>query len=368
MITYKFKLYQSKKNKNLHQQIDISGIVWNHFLALQKRYYRRYNKYISFNRMCKYLTKLKKSNKYSYWNLVGSQALQDILKRLDIAYRRFFKKIAKRPPKFKKVKHYKSFTLKQAGYRFLENNKIKISNKTYRYFKSRDILGRIKQVIIKRNTTGDLYIFVITDLEIRPYLKTTKGNTEGFDFGLKTFLTSSIGDKYKSPLFLKQSLSSLRKLSKSHSKKKKGSNNRNKSRINLAKLHEKIVNQRQYYFYKLAHELCQKYDCIIFEDLNLKGMVKLWGRKVNDLAFNKFLSILQWVSTKYGVTIKFIDRFYPSSKMCSKCGFINRDLTLSDREWKCSECNNVHDRDINAAINIKRVGTSTHELGKVSQS
>jgi len=155
----------------------------------------------------------------------------------------------------------------------------------------------------------------ISDLGI----KSATSKIAGFDFGLKTFLTCSDGSQIESPQFLKQSLNLIKRASRSHSKKVKGSANKERSRKNLVRKHEDVTNRRSDWFWKLAHELTSKFDILCFETLNLKGMKKLWGRKVSDLAFREFTQILDWVAIKKGKQVIYIDPWYPSSKTCSKC-------------------------------------------------
>lgn len=190
----------------------------------------------------------------------------------------------------------------------------------------------------------------------------------GFDFGLKMFLTCSDGAKIESPQFLKQSLNAIEKASRQHSKKPKGSANRERARLNLVRKHEDVCNRRSDWFWKLAHELTNRFDVLCFETLNLKGMQRLWGRKISDLAFGEFLQILEWVATKKGKQVVFIDQWYPSSKTCSNCGHILEKLDLSIREWRCPSCQQVNGRDENAAKNICAVGASTAKLGDVRQA
>jgi len=180
-----------------------------------------------------------------------------------------------------------------------------------------------------------------------------------FDFGLKTFLTCSEGFQVESPLFLKQAINAIKKANKQHSRKVKGSFKREQSRLNLARKHEDVVNQRTDWFWKLAHTLTNEFDVLCFETLNLKGMQRLWGRKVSDLAFGNFLQILEWVARKKGKEVVYIDRWYPSSKTCSNCGHILDELDLSVRRWRCPSCQSENDRDENASINIKLVGATT---------
>ena len=234
---------------------------------------------------------------------------------------------------------------------------------------SRKIDGDIKTLTVKRDSLGDIYILITLENYVN-LVHTTSGKSVGMDFGLKTFLTmydGSVIDKKYSPLYFLASLNLIRKRSRELSSKKKGSNHRKQAVLNLARLHRKIYNQRLVFFFKLSLSL-SVYDNVFTCDLNLKGMQRLWGRKVSDVAYNKFINIL---SSKTNV-IK-IDRFYPSSKTCSKCNYIKQDLKLSGRVWICPSCHTVHERDENASKTVYaegmriliRVGTSTLGVGSV---
>ncbi|MCL6751607.1 transposase [Nostoc sp. CCCryo 231-06] len=327
-----------------------------------------WGKHLSCAKLQSHIAKLRKRN--PFWQSVGSQAVQDICQRIEKAYQLFFKynKKGVRPPGFKKVKKYKSFTLKLAGYKFLGGNRIKIGNRVYQFWKSRDIEGTVKTLTIKRTPLGELFIVVVVDDAFSPEIKFTTGKIAGFDFGLKTFLTCSDGTRIESPEFFKQSLNAIKKASKHHSKKLKRSANRERARKNLVRKYEDISNSRRDWFWKLAHELTDKFDILCFETLSLKGMQRLWGRKISDLAFGEFLQILEWVAKKKSKQIIYIDRSYPSSKTCSNCGHILESLDLSVREWRCHQCQSVNGRDENAAKNIQIVGASTIKLGDVSRA
>lgn len=350
MITYKYKLYRTDKTKHLDRMLREACFVWNHALALQKRYYRLYGKYINSGRMKAHFVKRIKRN------LLGAQTVQEIIERLDIAYKRFFEHLAIRPPKFRKAKDFVSISYKQNGFS-LCGNEITISKiqKSYKYSKSRDYEGRVKRVVLKRNRLGEYFILIVTDAEPSKYGKTLKGASVGIDFGLKKYLTLSDGTAYDNPQFMKESLVELRRRNRNLSKCKKGSNNRERKRRELDRLMNDICNKRSDFQWKLAHELCRKYDRIFIEDLNLGGMNRRWGRKMHDLAHAEFVQKLEYVAVKYGVVIHKIDRFYPSSKTC-ECGYINKELKLSDRQWVCPECGTIHDRDLLAANNILRRG------------
>jgi putative transposase len=365
MKTLKFKLYEHKRNKHLKRTINASGVIYNHCIALHKRYYRMWGKHLSCAKLQSHVAKMRKRKEF--WQLVGSQAVQDICQRIEKAYQLFFKHNKKgvRPPGFKKVKKYKSFTLKQAGYKFLGGNRVKIGLRVYQFWKSRELEGKVKTLTIKRTPLGELFMVIVVDEGSKPEIEVKTGKIAGFDFGLKTFLTCSDGSVTESPQFLKQSLNGIKKASKHHSTKLKGSVNRERARKNLVRKHEDITHRRRDWFWKLAHELTSKFDVLCFETLNLKGMQRLWGRKISDLAFGEFLQILEWVAKKKNKQIVFIDRWYPSSKTCSNCGQVLENLDLSVREWRCLGCQSVNGRDENAARNIQMVGASTIGLGDV---
>jgi putative transposase len=368
MRTLKFKFYQHKRNRYLKRQINAAGVIYNHCIALHKRYYRMFKKHLNCAKLQAHIAKLRKRK--PFWKSVGSQAVQDICQRIEKGYQLFFQHHKKgvRPPRFKKVKKYKSFTLKQAGYKFLSGNRVKIGSRIFQYWNSREIAGTVKTVTIQRTPLGELFMVVVVDQVDELGIKFETGKSAGFDFGLKTFLTCSDGSKIESPQFFKQSLNAVRKANCQLSSKVKGSNNRERARKNLARRHEAIANRRRDWFWKLAHELTDKFDVLYFETLNLKGMQQLWGRKVSDLGFREFLSILEWVAKKKGKQVGYIGPWFPSSKTCSHCGHVLESLDLNTREWRCPDCDSVNDRDENAALNIKRVGASTLELGDVRRA
>ena len=263
-------------------------------------------------------------------------------------------------PRFKPRRKYKSFTLLQAGWKLLPGNRIKIGKRIYSYFKSRDVFGNPKRCTIKRDAVGDVYICILTDYVEPDLHRVMTGKIAGFDFGLKRYLTGHNGHDIDSPEFFKHSLNAIKRANRNHSRKRKGSHNRERARLELARKHRKIERQREDFHWKLAHQLTDEYDEIRFEDLNLQGMKALWGRKVSDLGFADFVKKLVYIAKRKGVKIKFIDKWYPSSKTCSACGVVNEALNLRDRNWQCKDCGATHDRDRNAAINIFRVGASTH--------
>ena len=370
MKPYKFQLYSNHGNRELHKTIGGHAHVWNHCVALQRRYYALYGKYISKFRLINHISKLKRTNRFAHWNQLPSQAIQDVAARIDKGYRAMFEARASGKrwgrPRFKPRRKYKSFTLLQAGWQLLLGNRIKIGKRIYSYFKSRDVFGNPKRCTIKRDAVGDVYICILTDYVEPDHNRVMTGKIAGFDFGLKRYLTGHNGHDIDSPEFFKRSLNAIKRANHNHSRKRKGSNNHERARLDLARKHRKIERQREDFHWKLAHQLTDEYDEIRLEDLNLQGMKALWGRKVSDLGFADFVKKLVYIAKRKGVKIKFIDKWYPSSKTCSACGVVNETLNLRDRNWQCNDCGITHDRDRNAAINIYRVEASTHEGEVVS--
>lgn len=360
MIAYKYKLYRTDRTKHLDRMLREACFVWNHALVLQKRYYRLYHKYIGIGKMKAHFAKR------VHRNLLHSQTTQEILERLDTAYQRFFIRLAKRPPKFRKAKDFSSILFKQGGYS-LNGNVLTINSikKRFKFSLSRPYAGKVKTLTVKRNHIGEFFIVMVLEQSPRPIGKSHNGASVGIDFGLKKYMTMSDGTTVDNPQFLKSGLRQLQRKSRNLSKCVPGSHNRERKRLDLDRHHEKVVNQRNAFQWQLAHQLCQQYDRIFIEDLQLTGMFALWGRKMTDLAHGEFVLKFQYVATKYGVTVHKIDRYYPSSKTCT-CGYVNHKLQLHERTWICPECGTVHKRDLLAANNILRQGIA--ELESVSKS
>ena len=337
-----------------------------HIMKLQCRYYRRYNKNISAYTMNAHVAKLKKRTK-RHWQSLPSQVVQDVVLRMGKAYDAFFRNIKDRKagkttkkvgkPHIKPQHKYNSMTFTQAGYE-LQGNRIKINciDTWYSFHKHRKMQGTIKTITIKRDMCGDYWICFSCDDVDDTKIKTKTGKRAGFDFGLKTFLTSSNGDKIHSPQYLKQSLNKRRSLNKALSRKVKGSNNWYRCKRALSRQYRKVARQRLDWQWKLSDKLCTEYNTIIMETLNIDGMKRLWGRKISDVAFYQFRQLLEQKCIKHGKQLIQIGQWTATTKPCSDCGYENKELTLDDRQWTCPKCRTTHDRDINAAINIKRAG------------
>ena len=376
MRNTKHKLFHDRSLKHLHDDLNICGVVRNHFLALSMRYYRRYGKGLSYSRMSAHLTKLKRLEKYKHWTIPYAWSLQNVLKRLAQSFREM-KTLGRGHPQFKKCQKHKGMTFrgehvkieklldKQKQKRNHPTYKIRVNGRWYRFALHRKIQGVIIQVQVTRDALGDVYITFTEDYnEVIPEPKT--GKAEGFDFGIKDFLTGSDGKRYTSPMFYKQNAQQLAKAQREFSRKVKGSHNRERARKNVARIHKKTENQRTDHHWKLAIDLCRHADILFFEDLNIAGMKHLWGKPISDLAFSEFMKKLKHQAKKRIRSVLKIGRWIPTTKCCCVCGQTNETLTLADREWTCPKCNTHLDRDHNAAINILKEGVASFELGEVS--
>jgi putative transposase len=368
MITIKQKLFKTKRIKHLDALRRKACFVYNHLLKFIKTYYRIFKKTIPRRKLSGYIPILKK-RRFPWWKELDAQCVQDILERIYAGYDLFFAERKRKnkdikPPQFKQLRKYKSITYKQNQWKHDGDHTITVQGKHFKFYKSREIKN-VKTVTLKVDAVGDWWVCFCCDIRDELQGKFMTGETAGFDFGLKTFLTSNENRQYQSPLFYAKNHKQTKKLQRSLSKKQKGSNNRRKDMANLARHHRRIANLRKEHHTKLALSLIRQYDILCFEDLNIRAMKKLWGKKVSDLSFSGFMLILQHMARKHGKKVVKIDRFYPSSKTCHNCGEIKSDLSLEDRMWTCNGCNMAHDRDHNAAINIHQVGTSTCGVNKV---
>ena len=298
-----------------------------------------------------------------------------MLKRLAQSFREM-RTLGRGHPQFKKCQKHKGMTFdgtqvvieqvcaKQKHHRNHPTYKIRLNGRWYRFALHRRIQGAITQVHVTRDALGDVYITLTEDYsEVKIEPKT--GKAEGFDMGIKDFLTGSDGKPYPSPMFYKHNAKELAKAQKVYSRKVKGSNNQERMRKQIARLHKKTANQRADHHWKLAIDLCRAFDIMFFEDLNLEGMKRLWGKQISDLAFGEFYQKLKHQSKKRIRSVLKIGRWTPSTKSCSVCGDKNEKLTLAVREWHCPSCGTHLDRDHNAAINILKEGVASFGLGVV---
>lgn len=368
--TYKFRLDPTDEQKTLLNK-HFGSVRWtyNYFLNQRKEEYLNNKKSLNYYDQAAELTQIKKTN--TWLKEINSQTLQYSLKCLDMAYQGFFNKRTQFP-RFKSRKSKNSFTIPQ-NVRY-DGTKLIVPKflDGIEMIMERKIKGTIKHCNISKTPTGKYFVSILTEQEYVPVNKT--GKSVGIDLGLKDFLVLSNGTKIKNYRFLKHYEHQLKLNQKSLSRKTKGSVRYEKQRLKVARIYEKITNSRMDLIHKTTNDLVKQFDTIYLEDLNVKGMMKnhKLSKSISDVSWGKFINILEYKSLWNDKQVVHIDRFFPSSKTCSKCGWINNNLTLKDREWKCDKCGEVIDRDLNAAINILNegyrlnnisVGTTDYERG-----
>ncbi len=354
---YKYRICPTPAQMvKIEQTIGVCRLVYNLALQVKIEAYKANGTRLSAFDLCYQLAELKKD--YPWMCEVDSQALQASIKKIDVAFKGFFN--GKGYPKFKSKRGKQSFQCPNNTRIFDFDKQVltipKIENIPVAI--SRAFTGTIKTVTISRTPSGKYFASILVDNGVELPIKKliNEKSAVGIDLGIKDFAILSDGTKVENNKFLKSSLKRLKCLQRRASRKVKGGNNRKKANKKVALAHEKITNKRNDFLHKLSTSITKNYDTICVESLSISNMVKnhKLAQAISDASWGEFLRQLKYKCEWYGKNLLELPKFQASTKPCSNCGALNQTLTLEDREWQCAECGTIHDRDINAAINIKQ--------------
>ena len=362
---YKFRIEPTKEQEVLlNKHFGSVRFVFNYFLNQRKEQYQSSKKSDNYYAQASKLTELKKLEETSWLKEINSQTLQATLKNLEASYLNFFRGTTKFP-RFKNKKDKNSFRVPQ--HISVENGKIQVPKfkEGIKLIEHRKLEGEIKQCTFSKSSTGKFYVSVLVQTNHKQLEQT--GKIVGIDLGIKDFAITSDGKKLKNNRYTKKYAKELKRAQQHLSRKQKGSRQYENQRLKVAKIHEKITNTRKDTLHKVSHYLVKSYDLISLEDLNVKGMVKnhKLAKHIQDASWGEFVRMLEYKALWNDKTIVKISRWFPSSKSCSECGWINQALTLRDRDWVCQGCGCEHDRDVNASKNILKEGLRNLSIGTI---
>lgn len=357
---YKYRIYPDKEQENLiSRTLGSCRFVFNHFLAVRRDQWKANHQSVTYIQTASMLTDLKRREETCWLKEVDSMALQESLRNLDTAYQNFFAKRAKYPRFKSKHCHSQSYRTRNQsnGIRFVDG-KLKLPKiglvkiKQHRTFE-----GRIVNATVSRTASGKYFVSLCVEMDKEKLSRSNSGGKIGIDVGLKEFYSDSNGSTVANPRILKKLSKKLAREQRRLSRKMPRSRNREKARIRVARVHERITNIRKDFLHKLSTRLTRENQTIVVEHLNVKGMLRnhKLARSISDVSWSEFFRQLEYKTKLHGGELLKIDTFYPSSQICSHCGYQNTETkNLGVREWICPKCGMHHDRDINAAKNILR--------------
>ena len=356
--TYKFRMYpNSEQRQVLARYFGSVRFIYNHYLAERKRQYEETGRSDNYAKQAKDLVSLKRTEGFDWLREINSQTLQQTLMHLDTAYKNFFNHTADFP-KFKSRKRGGSFTVPQ--YCYIEDGYVHIPKfkEGLKVKDHREVKGAVRSMTISITPTGKYYVSILTEEQYEPMQRTNA--SVGLDMGLKSLVTTSEGETYDNNRYTKKYEQKLAAAQKHLSRKQKDSNSWDRQRMKVAKIHETLANSRRDWQHKVSADIVKHYDTICIEDLGVKQMEekKKGGKKnrlsksISDAGWSSLVAMIVYKAEMNDRTVVKVDRYYPSSKTCSVCGWKNDSLVLSDRNWTCPQCGTKHDRDLNAAVNI----------------
>ena len=364
----KVRLYPNKtQEQTLNKALGCYRFVYNHMLARKQNAYKTDKTSLSVTELSKWFHgTLLKDEQYAWLKEQNTKVMKQAIRQMDVAYQKFFKQHNGFPKfKTKKDKQTALFPIDAISRKntfetrhislvtSLKDIKFRCSDLYFRRLQT--YKDRIRSATLSKTKSGNYFLSILIDLPQEDVVKFGVTNKHvGIDLGIKDFVITSDGEVFENKHFFKKQEVKIAKLQRQLSKKQKGSNNRNKQLVRIAKVFERLTNQKDAYIHSVVNELLTYYDTVFMEDLNVKGMLKnhYLAKAIQEVGFYKFKEILINKALTNNKKVVFIDRFYPSSKTCSQCGYKKRDLKLSDRFWTCPVCGENHDRDINAATNI----------------
>ena len=359
-----------KQQQQLSQAFGCARFIYNWGLDIKTKAWTNEHKTVTYFELAKQLTQLKQTEEHRWLKDVPNVCLQQSLRNLDNAYTQFFK-AKKGFPKFKSKKRSKNVAKYVEAVHFdFDKWKVKIPKCGWVklcYNKPFDLTScKIGTLTVSRDKCGEYWCSIVVENNIpqKPKNKVSEATAVGVDLGIKDYAILSDGTKYGNPKFFEQNQRRLKLLQQRFARTKKGSNRHEVMRLKVAKQYRKITNSRIDFLHKLSTDLINRFDTICLENLNVDGMMKNHNlaKSIQSASWSEFVKQIKYKSEWFGKNVVFIGRFEPSTKTCHCCGYINREITLKDREWTCPICGEHHDRDINAAINIKQMALNPQAL------